>query len=115
MDPPIKLDQRNMLPEKSEKYFGHKPTQIWSFQGVVLAKKNYFLTRNAIVIYLGPGEAQIGQLYRKNIKNFKNGILVMNRPQMVSQTLRIFTRGFYDMLNPILMVPGPQNNQKYKF
>ena len=54
--------------EKSEKYFGHKLIQIWSFQGVVVPKKMYFLTRNPMVISPGPGEAQISQLYRKNNK-----------------------------------------------
>ena len=52
-----------------------------------------------MVISPGPGEAQIGQLYTKNNKilvnkKIKNGILVINRPQMVSPTLRIFTWGF---------------------
>ena len=49
--------------ENSEKFFGHKPTQICSFQGIVVSKKMYFLTMNPMVIFPGPGEAQISQLY----------------------------------------------------
>ena len=52
--------------EKSENIFGHKATQILSFQNIVVPKKMYFLTRNPMVISPGPGEAQIRQLYKKN-------------------------------------------------
>ena len=56
--------------EKCKKYFGQKPIQIWSFQGIVVPKKMHFLTRNPMVISPGPGEAQISQLYRKNNKKW---------------------------------------------
>ena len=49
-----------------------------------------------MAISLGSGEAQIGQLFRKTKKSVykKEMILAINRPQMVPQALRIFTRGF---------------------
>ena len=36
------------------------------FQGIVVPKKMYLMTRNPMVISPRPGEAQIAQLYKKN-------------------------------------------------